>query len=370
MKATIFYLEDEESAVEALKMAARRYARDVEDSVVFDVLSGVTIDELLDVFVSGRCHALVVDRRLGNKPDGAKVVERLYALGFKVPVAFYSASHILDSEATPELLRIRSFVKGENSIELLEYLADRVRIGLSELGTAGSLQKSIDAAYYEVAEGLFDSWYQFFHECVTHRTTANASVSEAARTAARLDVLECMQRYVAASVFTGLVRPVSDERHPLEWFVRVAESVPLSTGDILSFPAETESVCVGRFIVLTPACDLVLRGTPPAPKVQTVIMAPILSLDQYLRLEGLSKMPSTVPTRLCRIHASQHTGGEDWYCDFARIAHVGFTADLVARRGGGLRMSESFLRDLVGKLSSYLGRQGSPDVLVRRSGRQ
>jgi hypothetical protein len=346
------------------------------------LISGRTFDALVEAVVTGTVSALIIDQRLdGSDLDGGQIVSRVRALGLRLPTVFLSADPINVDEGN--FGAARSFVKGANSqAELLEYLTKRIVLGVASiLGTGGELQDSLDAIYETKAEKRLDHWWDSIAAEKARRT------SEYSRWQAKMPrdssgehfampqydeepadfAARSMKRYVVNSLLSATIDHKDDRRLSLEYFVHLNMTVPLGTGDIVR-DSNTNAI----YLVISPPCDLVLRSGAK-PKVMKVLLASVTDFDDWMKSESLEKdrkgaLGSVRAGKFERAHhipSSPDTGGAHWVIDFTHILSVKIGDFVNAQKWSrveGFRIAESFMRDVTFRLSSYVGRQGQPDI--------
>ena len=193
--------------------------------------------------------AAVVDLNLGgDTTDGGEIIKELKD-HFRVPVAVLTGTPD-DAEEEPPVIRV--FTKGQHDFnEVLDCLWEPYSIGLTRImGGRGLLEEQLNKVFLRNLLPTLDVWIDYGQQ-------------DAERTE------KALLRYALGHLVAGLD---GDETpcYPEEFYLAPPLDEALTTG---SFVEEEGNGT--RYVVLTPACDLVPRDDGK-PKTETIILVEVV----------------------------------------------------------------------------------------------
>ncbi|WP_139223164.1 response regulator [Microbulbifer thermotolerans] len=161
--------------------------------------------------------------------------------------------------------------------------------------------------------------------------------------------------------------------HEAEFYIRPPIRAHIAPGDIVE---ANEADKVTRFLVLSPACDIAVRGLDgPTPIINAnmIMLAPIIPINRSAFLEReiihpgdnsakrekkLSEIVKSKAEKFAFLpeYADIYPG----VVDFQNIHTWSLDKFLEAKRIA--TVANSFLKDIQSRFSSYVGRQGQPDL--------
>lgn len=245
---------------------------------------------------------------------------------------------------------LRTYERDTPNDEIFGYLLKIYSTGITKiLGGRGQIEKSLGEIFWRHLAHDFGNW-----------------------DAGSLDSERTLLRYVVAHLAEYLDIPDGEDNfyHEAEFYVRPPIRKHIATGDIV----ERDGF---RFIVLSPACDVAVRGEDgdgkPVINAERVVLAPLVEVArdrflerQIIKAENGKKAVEKVLEKIIKGQRDKyallpqygdmypaivdlqnlHTLTLDEYLDLNRIATV----------------SGVFLKDIQSRFSAYYGRQGQPEL--------
>ena len=284
-------------------------------------------------------EAAIVDLNLGaDTSDGGQIIDELKK-HFRVPVAVLTATPA-DAEDEPPVVGI--FTKGEHGFDqVLDCLWSIHEIGLTKImGGRGLLEERLNQVFLRNLLPTLDVWRGY-------------GVQDRERTE------RALLRYALGHLVADLE---GDETpcYPEEVYLAPPLENSLQTGSLLR--AKDRQTC---HVVMTPACDLVLRKDGE-PKSKVLVVAEVVREDDlYDALDADRGRQKQLKRNndasyfhwLPKCHAIE--GG---FVDFRRLESVPWNE--VDKKFDSLeaRIAPSFIKDIVSRFSTSYARQGQPAI--------
>ena len=336
----LLVVEDDETYVKQYKDVLRDYVeqhgRAIKMSFCRDLVEATTsLDTSMD--------AVVVDLNLGNDTtDGAKVIGNLKD-HFRVPVAVLTGTPD-DADNEPPVIRV--FTKGKHGFdEVLDCLWWPYSIGLTRImGGRGLLEEQLNRVFLRNLLPTLDAWIRYGHE-------------DAERTE------RALLRYALGHLVADLD---GDETpcYPEEVYLAPPLDGALTTGSLLK-RKDDETF----HVVMTPACDLVVRGGKP--KSDSIILAQVVPEETVYRAlkanEGRQKKLQRNNDKSCFHWLPNSNAADGGYLDFRQLQTV--PLDRFEREFERLdaRIAPGFVKDIVSRFSGFYARQGQPVIHAPRA---
>jgi CheY-like chemotaxis protein len=348
----ILIVEDNEDMFEAYDDAALELSSE-EQSIVLERESSA--DEAQRLLLSNNYDGAIVDLNLDQgKPEeasGNEVLKRIVeSHRFPVLVVSGNLQNLDDSIKAKESSFLKFFVRETSNKTIFEYLLKIHETGITRiLGGRGQIEQLLGEIFWRHLACGFDNW--------------DAGDRDSERT---------LLRYTVAHLAEYLDIPNGEDRfyHEAEFYISPSIREHISTGDVVEFEGE-------RYILLSPACDVAVRGTDheskPIINADRVLLAPLirLSRDQFIE-HGIISADDNGSTREKKLNEIMKGQREkyiflpecgDMYAavvDLQNIYTWEFNKYLDASRKA--TVSGIFLKDIQSRFSSYYGRQGQPDL--------
>lgn len=286
--------------------------------------------------------AAVVDLNLGNDTtDGGKIIDEIKE-HFRVPVAVFTGTPD-DADHDPPVIGV--FTKGEHGFaEVLDCLWDPYNIGLTHImGGRGLLEERLNAVFLDNLLPTLDEWIRYGQD--DRERTKKA-------------LLRFTLGHLVASL-DGDEVPC----YPEEVYLSPPLDNKLITGTLVQRKADKS-----RHVVMTPACDLVLRNGEL--KANSVQLAEIVSEDEvHATLKGNSNQKKKIKQQLkknnyrpCFHWLPRAYGRPSGFLDFREIQTVrmdDFDWEYVRL---DTRIAPGFVKDIVSRYAAFYARQGQPEI--------
>ncbi len=289
----------------------------------------------------GSIGAAIVDLNLGGgTSDGGEIIATLKK-SFRVPVAVLTGTPA-DAEKVPPVVGV--FTKGQDGFDdVLDLLWKIHQIGLTKImGGQGLLEKHLNQVFLRNLLPTLDVWIGYGAQ--------NRKRTERA-----------LLRFALGHLVAGLE---GDETpcYPEEVYLDPPLEHSLQTGSLVR---RKERLAVQ--VVMTPACDLVIRSGGK-PKTDVVVIAEVVPeanvfavldangrLRKKLRRNNYSSYFHWLPT------CQEVEGG---FVDFRRLETVDWCELSGKFHRLKARVAPSFVKDMVSRFSTFYARQGQPDIVV------
>ena len=286
-----------------------------------------------------RVDAAIVDLNLGTgTSDGGEIIDNLKSF-FRVPVAVLTGTPS-DAEDTPPVVGV--FTKGEHGFdEVLDRLWSIHEIGLTKImGGRGLLEERLNQVFLTNLLPTLDEWIRYGEQDPTQTETA-------------------LLRFALGHLIAGIE---GDEVpcYPEEVYLDPPLDDSLATGSLVLCKKRQTS-----HVVMTPACDLVIRGNG-RPKTDVVVVAEVV--PESTVFESLNANPGLQK----KLRNNNHVGYYHWlpkshsqeggFLDFRRLEAVAWDERDQKFDSSNVRIAPNFVKDIVARFSSFYARQGQPVI--------
>ena len=291
--------------------------------------------------LDGSIDAAVVDLNLGGgTTDGGEVIDELKE-HFRVPVAVLTGTPD-DADSAPPVVGV--FTKGEHGFdEVLDCLWGIYETGLTRImGGRGLLEERLNRVFLTNLLPTIDVWVNYGRKDPNRTEKA-------------------LLRHALGHLVADLE---GDETpcYPEEIYLTPPLEDLLQTGTLVR--CRNRGTC---HVVMTPACDLVMRGNgEPRPKTDVVVVAEVVpeaALFERLPADkGRQKKLKTNSDSMCFHWLPECSAVKGGFIDFRRLESVpfdGFDAQFERLR---VRIAPSFVKDIVSRFSIFYARQGQPAI--------
>lgn len=343
----ILFVEDEDSDIEICTATIKKYQIQKNRQINCIVAkSRSDAHSLLDTSFDGA----IIDIKLKDDKTGTggnDVISEIYK-SWRIPIIVLTGT---PGNASRECNLLGLFKKGEISYEeIFDRFYDVYNTGLTKImGGRGKIEKELSRVFFHnlLDQANQDAWV--IHGRIDSSKTEKALL--------RFTLNHLMQ----------LLDDDEEERFPEEVYIHPPLQKGLRTGSIVKHKED------GRLsIVLTPACDLVIResGQFKADKILLV------EIDEETRVYGhiLYKMETkeekekTLQTILNNRHSLYHhwlpttTFFPGGFINFRKLSTLSKKDCLKQCDAPDIQVSPHFVKDILSRFSSYYARQGQPDI--------
>lgn len=314
------------------------------------------LDALLSKDFDGAIVDLNLNQAISSESSGNEVLgEIVQKHRFPVFVVSGNIQNLTPNILEKESAFLRFFNKDPNTSNetIFEHLLEIFDTGITNiLGGRGLIEKHIGEVFWGHLAKDFSALSN--EKLITEKRLLRYNVSHLVE---YLDISERDEYYYHEAEFY-ILPPIRDYIAP---------------GDIVeTIEADTKN----RFVVLSPACDIAVRGldgNKPIINARKIILAPIIPVNREAFLQRriilkednrkatskkLEEIVKSKTEKFIFIPESRelHPG----VIDFQNIHTWDIDKFLDARRVATI--ASSFLKDIQSRFSSYVGRQGQPDL--------
>ena len=300
------------------------------------------ISEAVKEIEDGSYDGAIIDLRLGNdKEGGNKVVSQLRDPFTRIPIIFVTA--FVDSVGDhPSVIRKRLREDGTYESDLMLF-QEIYNTGLTRIiGGRGIIEKSLNKLFLKNLLPYREKW-AFYGKKYLEEDPERTE--------------RALLRYTLNHLFQ-LLEADDETCFPEEVYLYPHVSKHITTGSIVR-----EKTSNQPFVVLSPACDLVIRQDGTA-NTNHILLVEIESMDDALG----SKNNKGSRERLAK-NSRQHRNWlpptkffEGGVVNFTKLQTL-HTEDLKEHfEKPCIQISPPFVKDIVSRFSSYYARQGQPDI--------
>ncbi len=284
--------------------------------------------------LDGSFDGAIIDLKLGSKDSGETFISEMHDSLRRIPYAIYTAhSTEIPAEKNPVCLGI--FTKGQDTIEeILDKFADVYKTGLTRImGGRGEIEQHLLKVFGENIMPQMDAW-------VKHNQHG--------------DVEKALLRHVVNHL-TQLLDENNNPYYPEEVYISPLYTSAVMTGCIVKAKCSPGS----SYVVLTPACDLVLR-TNLKCKTDKILLVEIETMQKVEK----EKDPKRFRGNNCfHYHwLPKSVAFDGGYINFRYLVTLSKKDLDTHYEEPTVRISPPFIKDIVARFSSYYARQGQPEI--------
>lgn len=245
---------------------------------------------------------------------------------------------------------LKTFDRDKPNKEIFEYLLKIQATGITRiLGGRGLIERHLGEIFWKHLACDFEGW-----------------------DAGDRDSEKTLLRYVAAHLSEYLDLPsdaANETYHEAEFYVIPPIRKHIATGDIVRKEG-------GRFIVLSPACDVAVRkddGEKPVINSESIVLAPVHELTREVFIKnGIIKDDDNAKQRENKLNEIIKAQREKYVLipEYRNIAAgvvdlqnlVTWSLDEFLAAERLATVTGAFLKDIQSRFAAYYGRQGQPDL--------
>ena len=345
----LLLVEDEESAVEACRTSVDRYIHEKKRPVELWVYENVhKAREGLDNSFDGA----IIDLKLSDEEDGGiQVFQEIEKSLLRLPVFILTGyPNNLDEDFRQKNTNIiKVFIKGEPDAEydqIIDRLWSIYDTGLTRImGGRGVIEKSLSAVFLENLLPQIQTWVSYGQE--------NSARTEKALLRHTLNHL------------SQLLEEGGDNFFPEEVYLFPPLSARFTTGSMVSRHDQW-------FVVLSPACDLVIRQNGKF-KTDRILLVETEKEDDVVRT-ALANITSRdrKKRKINEVLNNNYTDFYHWlpetsvlggrFLNFRRLKNMDKDRFREEFEMPEIQISPSFVKDIVARFSSFYARQGQPNI--------
>ena len=318
---------------------------DKHDSNVEYEISKDTLSALNKI--DGSYDGAILDLKLGNDEDGGnQIVRQLDSFLIRIPVIFVTA--FPDSvDDHPSIIKTRSRDDGTYASDLLLF-QEIYNTGLTQImGGRGIIEENLSKVFLRNLLPQIDTWISY-GEIDPERTE------------------KALLRYALNHLFQ-LLEEDEEDCFPEEFYLHPPMSKEITTGSIVKEQTSNQS-----FVVLSPACDLIIRRNGEF-KTDRILLVEIEGESEVVNvaLNGIRRKQSK-KNKLRDVFNNNHTDYYHWlpktdffaggFLNFRKLNALNKTDFDEKFREPTIQISPFFVKDIVSRFSSFYARQGQPDI--------
>jgi CheY-like chemotaxis protein len=339
----VMLVEDDAEFLEAYYSTVKVYQ--LQKNKTIDTIEANTKESALDELDNTFDGAIIDLKLAGNADDGNIVIEEIHKK-YRIPVAVMTAR---PGDLRAENPIIKAYKKGEHGYdEILDDLFSIFNTGITNImGGRGKIETAMDRIFWKNILPKFDAWK-------AHR--ANGEDTEGA-----------LLRFVIAHLYEVIDNDIANY-FPEETYIHPPISDGLMTGSIVKQNDSSD-----YFIVLSPACDLVLhKGQIKTDRIL------LCAVEGDIIKEAVKNLISTDKEKKNKATATLDKIPRNSYCyyyhylpkvDYFEGGIVNFRKvstykpeEIAAKFGKPeLQVAAPFIKDIISRFSVYYARQGQPD---------
>ena len=345
----LLIVEDIEQELESFRDDLEDYTHEKARDI--DLVECKKLEEALDK-LDNSFDGAIIDLKLANyrSNEGSQVVEKIKESFFRIPIAIFTGNPgEWDHDLDEKIMLLGVFTKGETEhYELLDRFWEIYDTGLTRImGGRGLIEQRLSEVLLKNLLPQIDPWISY-GEKDSERTE------------------KALLRYTLNHLFQLLEE---DEEHcfPEEFYLYPPVSEEITTGSIVNEKTSDQS-----FVVLSPACDLVIRRNGEF-KTDRILLVEIESEDNVVNaaLDGITRTRSK-ENKPRDVFNNNYTDYYHWvpetnsfeggFLNFRKLHALKQTVFNEKFGKPSIQISPFFLKDIVSRFSSYYARQGQPDI--------
>ena len=346
-KLRILLVEDDERDLERCRRDRKNYEEENDREI--KLVECKTIYDVLDVLegLETPFDGAIIDLKLTPLgTEGNQVIRHIRESLFRIPIFIYTA----DSEIWDESVKgIEVFLKDDfKYYDLLDKFCETYDTGFTRiLGGGGKIEELLGKVFLDNLLQQRKKWVSYGK--ADSKRTENA-----------------LLRYTLNHLFQ-LLEEEDENCFPEEMYLSPPLLDTITTGSIVQKKGSDQ-----QFVILTPACDLVIRASGEF-KAERILLAEIEVETDIVNdaLDGISKKSR----KKNKLKAIFNNNDQDYYhwlpeTDFFCGGFLNFKKLKMLEKDDfedqfekpSIQISPFFIKDIVSRFSSYYARQGQPDI--------
>lgn len=343
-KLRLLIVEDAEQDLGSCREAVEDYKRDKEREI--ELVECKTLDEALEK-LDNSFDGAIIDLTLSGQADaGSQVIEEIRTSFFRIPIFIFTG----DPGARDESIEgIEIFIKSETDYyNLLDEFWDTYETGLTRImGGGGKIEGLLGKVFLENLLLQRTKWVSYGKTDL--KRTENA-----------------LLRYTLNHLLQ-LLEEDEERCFPEEVYLYPHVSEKITTGSIVK-----EKTSDQLFVILSPACDLVIRQSGEF-KTDRILLVEIEAENDIVNdaLDGIKRQRSR-EDKLKTVFNNNYTDYYHWLpnVDFFDGGFLNFRKLKTLKKDDfegqleepSIQISPFFVKDIVSRFSSFYARQGQPDI--------
>lgn len=354
-KLRLLIVEDDEQELEACRDSVERYGD--EKNRDFELIECKSLDEALEL-LDNSFDGAIIDLKLADGGDeGNQIIKKIEESFFRIPVAIFTANPgNSDHTLNQKIMLLDVFQKRVTQFdELLDRFWDIYDTGLTHImGGRGLIEQRLNEVFLKNLRSQIPTWVSYGKEDPERTERA-------------------LLRYTLNHLFQLLEE--GDERcYPEEVYLHPPLSGNITTGSIVN-----EKTSNQPFVVLSPACDLVIKSNGEF-RTDRILLVEIEKENHIVdkALVSVKKMRDEKRKRektkevLKAVFNNNYTFYYHWlpktvffdggFLNFRKMNALTKNEFDEKYEKPSIQISPFFVKDIVARFSSFYARQGQPDI--------
>ena len=351
-KLRLLIVEDREQDIDSFRDDLEDYKSNTERDI--DPIVCKTSEDALEKLDSS-IDGAIVDLRLGNQGGaGNQFIKEIEGSFFRIPIFIFTAK---PSDVDESIEGVEVYTKGDiGYYELLDRFWDIYETGLTHImGGRGEMERVLSEVFKKNIFPKMDKW-------IEHSEKDGQDKTERA-----------LMRYTLSHLY-HLLDDGQECFFPEEFYLHPPMLGGITTGSIVK-----ENVSNQPFVVLSPACDLVIRSRGGF-KTDRILLVEIEqennimdeALTEIKKMRDNKRKKEKMKEKVEEVFKNNYTYYYHWLpkTDFFAGGFLNFRKlttldkDSLSEKFGEptIQISPPFVKDIVSRFSSYYARQGQPDI--------
>ena len=347
-KLRLLVVEDREQDITTFRDMLEEYKDNTKRDI--DPIECRTSEEAEEALenLDGSFDGAIIDLKLGDLDDeGNQLIKKIEKSFFRIPIFIFTAR---PSDVDESIEGVEVYTKGEiGYYDLIDRFWNIYETGLTHImGGRGKMERVLSEVFKKNIFPKMDKWIEHSKQDGQDKTQ------------------RALMRYTLSHLY-HLLDDGQECFFPEEFYLCPPMSEGITTGSIVK-----ENVSNQLFVVLSPACDLVIRSRGGF-KTDRILLVEIERENNIIddALDGIRQRQKK-KDKLKTIFNNNHRDYYHWLPE-AYSFDGGFLnfRKLTAHDKDGfgkefeepiIQISPPFVKDIVSRFSSYYARQGQPDI--------
>ena len=360
----LIIIEDTERQIKLYRDAIDEFNTGSDIKIIPEV--GNNLEEGFEQIRTNDFDAAIIDLRLGSddmEGKGKEIIREIKGnLRFPVFVLTAYPGDLDEDLKIPNVFYKVYEQTKKDTTEVLKEMTDIFKTGITKImGRKGIIEKTLQKVFWENIANSMEYW---------KKEVENKDKIEKVLSRHILAHLDESLRLTEEGAF--------EKCHPAEVYIIPPIKKDFFTGDILKNKTSEE-----YFLILTPACDMVLRkqgDNSVKRNADTIILAKLIKFNQIPEVNEYIKNKSNTGKEKVLKYISNTKKGRYHYLPSFGTQIPGFLIDFqdinqidqeeLTSYDRVASIDEPFLKDIIARFTSYYARQGSPDldmdIILRR----
>jgi hypothetical protein len=327
--------QDCKACLDSCKVYQKKTSHDINIIVCKDINAAAkSLDNTYD--------GVIIDLKIGRDSEGGnKVSDNIVTSFFRIPIIIFTAT---PDNASDEFGYVGKYKKGEVDYStIFDKFIEIYNTGITKiLGGRGEIEKILGRVFQKNILPQRNTWIKY-------------GKKDSART----------EKSILRYTLNHLLLHLDEDElfFPEEVYIYPPVSDQLYTGSIVRKKIETGEKPV--FVILTPACDLVIRKSGNF-KTDRILLIEIDNFELYNEKGKIEKrLNNALEVYLHWLpKTAEFRGG---FLNFRKIITITVDDYNDFYEKPFIQIAPSFIRDIISRFSSFYARQGQPNIDIQDS---